>query len=307
MLYFKSKKKTEDKRYRKKPQNALSEPEMKAILDVLNSSRFVDETPYQIVPKLMDEGLWLCSIRTMYRVLSKHRQIKDRRNQLRHPKYVKPIVVARDPNEAWSWDITQLQGPFKGRRYYLYVMLDLFSRYVVGWMVCNSESGEQAQHFIRETLKRHKISEKKLIIHSDRGSPMTASNTISLLATLGLSQSFSRPRISNDNPFSESQFKTMKYHRYFKKQFESLKDAEQTLDKFFAWYNNDHMHINLGLMTPAMVHYGQVQEVFKRRETTMSEAFRRFPERFSNGFKVKAPAKEVGINLPKYSTQNNTK
>lgn len=291
----------DDRRRGKTPHNALSSFERQRVLSILNSDDFVDETPYEIVPKLMDQGRWLCSIRSMYRILKENEQVKERRKQRKHPVYVKPTFTAKNPNEIWSWDITRVKGPYAGKNYFLYVMIDLFSRYVVGWMVSHQESGKMAQHFIRETLRVNHVDPNKLTIHSDRGSPMTASNTVSLLAALGLSQSFSRPRISNDNPFSEAQFKTLKYHRLFKDRYENVDDAKQCLDKFFAWYNNDHMHSSLGLMTPSTVHEGRVKAVATKRLATMEKAFKQFPERFSRGIKVQLPATEVGLNIPKSS------
>ncbi len=284
---------------RKRPSNALSCLEKQAVLDCVSSPEFCDETPYEIVPKLMDRGVWLCSISTMYRILKENKAVRERRNIRRHPKYNKPVLEATGPNQVWTWDITRIPGPFKGHYYYLYVMIDLFSRYVVAWSVNIAENSENAQHFIRESIRRHQVNPKKLIVHSDRGSPMTASGTVDLLAKLGLAQSFSRPRTSNDNAFSESQFKTLKYHRLFKGWFENIEDAKQSLDKFFVWYNNEHMHSGLGLMTPHTVFYNKIDEVSKQRYKTLQEAFKKHPERFSKKLKVQLPPVKVGINLPK--------
>lgn len=298
-MYYKSTNRQASDRVSKKPKNALTHQEKQTVLEYVSSTEFCDQTPYEIVPKLMERGIWLCSIRTMYRILNENRAVRERRNILRHPKYNKPILEATGPNQVWTWDITRIPGPFKGKYYYLYVMIDLFSRYVVAWSVNNAENSEYAQHFIREGIRKHQVNPKELIIHSDRGSPMTASGTVDLLATLGLAQSFSRPRTSNDNAFSESQFKTLKYHRLFKGWFESIEDAKQSLDNFFVWYNNDHMHSGLALMTPFTVFYNKVDEVSKKRYKTLQEAFKKHPERFSKKIKVLLPPAKVGINLPK--------
>jgi|APGre2960657505_1045072.scaffolds.fasta_scaffold64031_1 putative transposase len=280
--------------------NALSSAERQEILDLLRSDEFIEDTPYQVVSKLLDRGKWLCSISTMYRVLHDAKEVRDRRDQRRHPKYHKPIIQATAPNQLWSWDITRLPGEMKGKYYFLYVMIDVFSRYVVGWMITHEENSERAQHFIRETVRQQGIQESnRLTIHSDRGSPMKASNTIELLAVLGLAQSFARPRISDDNPFSEAQFKTMKYHRYFKPWYESAEEAKAILGEFFKWYNGEHRHINLGLMTPETVHLGKVEEVLAARSQALRLAYSRHPERFSKrGPKVLIPQERVGINIP---------
>lgn len=298
-LYVSSRREAKDNRFGKRPKNALTEEEKQVVLSCLNSEEFCDETPYEIVPRLMERGVWYCSIRTMYRILNENKATKDRRNQLRHPKYVKPVLSATGPNQVWSWDITRIQGPFKGRYYYLYVMIDLYSRYIVGWTVNTAENSESAQHFIRETVRKHQVDPENLSIHSDRGSPMTASNTVNLLSVLGLTQSFARPRTSNDNPYSESQFKTLKYHRLFKQWFKSIEDANESLDKFFLWYNKDHMHSGLGLITPETVHFGRVKEVAALRWQTLRLAREKNPERFSKPIKVALPPAQVGINLPK--------
>jgi putative transposase len=279
--------------------NALSSVERQQVLDLLHSDEFIEDTPYQVVSKLLDRGKWLCSISTMYRVLQDAKEVKDRRDQRRHPKYHKPIIQATAPNQLWSWDITRLPCEMKGKYYFLYVMIDVFSRYVVGWMITYEENSDRAQHFIRETLRLQGIQDSnRLTIHSDRGSPMKASGTVELLAALGLAQSFARPRISDDNAFSESQFKTLKYHRYFKPWYESVEEARAILGDFFKWYNGEHRHINLGLMTPQMVHEGKVDRVIATRSQALKEAFERHPERFSKrGPKVLIPQKLVGINI----------
>ena len=263
--------------------NALSEEERKQVMSVLNSEEFIEDTPWQVVPKLQDQGRWLCSVSTMYRLLKLNNQLRERRQQRRRPKYVKPTLEATSPNQIWTWDITRLPGPHKGDFFYAYAMLDLFSRMVVGWMVSTEETSAEAQYFIKEAVLQQGVDPKALIIHSDRGSPMKAKPTVKLLAALGLSQSFARPRTSNDNAFSESNFKTLKYHRYFKPWYESKKDAEGVLDNFFQWYNNEHMHSGLGFMTPATVHEGKVEQVKAQRLKVIKEAYHRHPERYSSG------------------------
>lgn len=284
---------------KKIPANVLSTAERVQVLEILTSKEFVEDTPYQVVAKLMDRGQWLCSISTMYRILKANKLVRERRDMRRHPKYVKPIVKAVKPCQLWSWDITRIPGPFKGKYYFLYVMLDVFSRYVVGWTVSKQESGEFAQHFIRETLKKWNLANSDLTIHSDRGSPMTASGTLELIGLLGLSQSFSRPRVSDDNAYSESQFKTLKYHRIFENWYENRDDAEAKLAPFFDWYNKDHRHINLGLMTPEMIHLGQSEAVLNLRQKTMILAYVNNPARFmKTGPRLLLPATEAGINIP---------
>ncbi len=286
-------------RQKRKAPNKLNTVERQEVLDLLHSEEFIEDTPYQVVSKLMDRGSYHCSIRTMYRILSEAKELKERRHQRRHPQYEKPVIAATEPNQLWSWDITRLPGEQKGQYFYLYVMIDVFSRFVVGWMITHEENSDRAQHFIREIVRSQQIDEtKELTIHSDRGSPMTASGTIELLAVLGLAQSFSRPRISDDNPFSEAQFKTLKYHRYFKPWYSSISEAIQIMGEFFDWYNKEHRHINLGLMTPEMIHHGEVAKVIEERSRVMREAFEKHPERFpKNGPKLLVPQKEVGINV----------
>jgi putative transposase len=280
--------------------NALSEDEVNQVLDTLHSEEFIEDTPYQVVSKMMDQGQWHCSIRTMYRILSRKGEVCERRHQRRHPKYVKPVIEAMAPNQLWSWDITRLCGLYKGSYYFLYVMIDVYSRYVVGWMISEKENSDEAMHFIRETKrKRQHLINSSLTIHSDRGSPMTSSHTTDLLLVLGLTQSFSRPRVSDDNAFSEAQFKTLKYRRYFKPWYESLEDAEHTLSRFFDWYNNEHRHINLGLLTPAVVYGGKKEDVLEARKKTLQMAYERNPERFNKqGPKLLVPQARVGINVP---------
>lgn len=283
---------------RSRPANRIPEAKRKAILDLLHEVEFVDLTPWEIVPKLLDQGLYLGSIRTFYRVLSENGEVKERRLQSKRGKHAAPILEATGPNQIWTWDITRLKGQYHGKWYYLYLMLDLFSRYIVGWMVTETESARNAQHFIRETVNKHLKKGDKITLHSDRGAPMTANRTQELHGLLGLLQSLSRPRTSNDNPFSEAQFRTIKYHGSFPGFFETKEMAISHLEQFLTWYNNDHMHTGLNLHTPASVHFGQVGEIVRSRQQVLDEAYAMNPTRFANGRPiVKSNPDVVGINL----------
>lgn len=235
----------------------------------------------------------------MYRILRENGEVRERRNQLRHPQYKKPELLATGPNQVWSWDITKLKGPEKWNNYYLYVILDIFSRYVVGWMIARRENGELAELLISETCSRQGIDESQLFIHSDRGSPMTSKAVALLLSDLGVTKSLSRPHVSNDNPFSESHFKTLKYRPTFPKRFGGIEDARAFCQIFFNWYNTEHYHSGLALMTPATVHHGAAAACNRRRQAVLSGAFEKHPERFFNGRpKVLRLPKEVWINPP---------
>lgn len=267
-------------------------------MEILCSEKYVEDSPYQVHSKLLDHKKWYCSIRTMYRILAENKLSQERRILRRKQVYVKPVIKATGPNTLWSWDITRLPGPFKGKYYFLYVMLDVHSRYVVGWMISERENAELAQHFIRQTLKKQGIREDGLTIHSDRGSPMTAASTVELLMLLGLSQSFSRPRVSDDNAASESLFKTLKYHRFFRAWYEDMDQAKAEMERFFKWYNHEHHHINLGLLTPVVVYEGRTKEVLDQRKEVLRKAFKRYPERFNKeGPRLLVPAENVGINV----------
>lgn len=259
---------------------ALSAAERQAVYDVLHEPRFVDLAPAEIYAILLDEGRYLCSIRTMYRLLAANAQVRDRRDQRRHPAYAKPELLATGPNQVWSWDITKLKGPAKGQLFNLYVIIDIFSRAIVGWLLAERENAGLAARLIAETCKRHNIAPGTLTIHADRGAPMTATSTAILLTTLGVGKSHSRPHQSNDNPFSESQFKTLKYHPTFPSRFGSIQDARAFCLRFFQWYNHDHRHGGIGLMTPWMVHSGQAETRRNARQTVLNEAFQRNPQRF---------------------------
>ncbi|BAI75286.1 transposase (plasmid) [Azospirillum sp. B510] len=277
--------------------SALAVQERQTVLALLREPRFVDLAPAEVYATLLDEGVYHCSIRTMYRLLAEHDEVRERRDQLRHPAYRKPELLAKAPNEVWSWDITKLMGPMKW--YYLYVILDIFSRRVVGWCVADAESATLFKALFEETLAKHTVPPGQLTLHADRGGPMKAKATALLLADLGVTKSHSRPHTSNDNPFSEAHFKTMKYQPQFPKRFGSIEDARAFCRDFFTWYNRDHHHAGIGLMTPDQVHYGQADAVHAARQQTLDRAFRRTPERFVRKA-PQPPAKpiEVWINPP---------
>jgi putative transposase len=238
----------EDGRTRARPERALSDEETQEVLDLLRSERFVDQAPAAVYAALLDDGRYLCSIRTMYRILDAHGEVKERRNQLRHPAYAEPQLEATGPNQVWSWDITKLKGPVKWTYFHLFVILDIFSRRAVGWMVAGQESTSLAKRLIEETCDKEDVRADELTLHADRGSSMKSKGVAQLLADLGVTKSHSRPRVSNDNPFSEAQFKTLKYRPTFPGSFESLEDARSFLVPFFDWYNNDHYHSGLDLL-----------------------------------------------------------
>lgn len=235
----------------------------------------------------------------MYRILADHGEVKERRNQARHPEYKKPELLATGPNQVWSWDITRLRGPVKWSYFYLYVMLDIFSRYVVGWLLAERENARLPQRLIRETIAREGIQRNQLYIHNDRGAPMTAQTVGQLMINLGVEQSFSRPRVSNDNPYSESHFRTLKYQPTFPDRFGCYKDAHGFCTTFFTWYNQDHRHSGISFLTPAMLHRGQAAKVIADRQRTLAAAYALHPERFVKGLpKPAAAPTAVWINPP---------
>jgi putative transposase len=250
------------------------------VIDILHSERFVDKAPAQVWATLLDEQTYLCSPRTMYRILAEHGEVRERRNQLRHPNYTKPELLAEAPNQVWSWDITKLLGPVKWTYFYLYVILDIFSRYVVGWMVAHRESAALARRLIETACRNQRIEPGQLTIHADRGGAMRSKSLALLLADLGVTKTHSRPHVSNDNPFSESQFKTLKYCPQFPERFGSIQDARAFGGPFFDYYNNEHRHSGIGLMTPAAVHYGMAKQLIATRQETLLAAYRSHPERF---------------------------
>jgi putative transposase len=259
---------------------ALSPAEGQHALGVLHSEPFADLAPPTVVAILLDRGEYLCSARTMYRLLASAAEVRERRNQLRHPVYRKPELLAVAPNQLWSWDITKLRGPVTWTYFYLYVILDVFSRKVVGWMIAERESAELAHILIEETCRREKIDRSQLVLHSDRGSPMKSHSVAQLLANLDVARSLSRPHVSNDNPFSESLFKTLKYCPTFPPCFGSLEDARAFCRKFFDWYNNHHRHSGIAWLTPGDVHHGRAPEVLGLRQIVLNQAYAAHPERF---------------------------
>lgn len=263
------------------PKRALSCQERQQALDLLHSPRFIDSSPAQIYATLLDEGHYLCSIRTFYRLLQSHQEVRERRNQLRHPNYQRPELLATAPNQVWTWDITKLRGPIKGSHYSLYVILDIYSRYVVSWMVADGESKSLAERFIRETITKYSIPPGQLTLHADRGSCMTAQTVAQLLADLNVAKSHSRPHTSNDNPYSEAQFKTLKYCPPFPDRFVSIHEVKAFCRSFFDWYNNQHRHSGIALLTPADVHFGRARKVLGQRAATLETAYKAHPERFS--------------------------
>jgi putative transposase len=271
---------------RPSPPRALSSGPRKIVLDLLRSPRFVDLAPAEIYATLLDEGTYHCSVSTMYRILHANSEVCARRRQLRHPAYTKPELLAVAPNEVWSWDITKLKGPAKWTYSYLYVIIDIFSRRVVGWCVADAESAALFKALFDDTIVKHPVIPGQLTLHADRGGPMKAKATAFLLADLGVTKSHSRPHTSNDNPFSESHFKTLKYQPTFPRCFGCIEDARQFCRMFFMWYNQAHHHVGLGLMTPDQVHYGQADEIHAARQVTLNHAFEAHPERF-----VKQPPK----------------
>jgi len=268
---------------RPSPTRALSPTERNAVRQVLNSDRFVDQAPRQVYATLLDEETYLCHWRTMYRILEAHQEVKERRNQRQHPPAVKPQLETTGPNQLWSWDITKLKGPLKWHYYYLYVILDVYSRFVVGWMMAEVESAELAQTLITTTCQREGIQPEQLGLHSDRGPAMQSKTIAQLLIDLEVAQTFARPYTPNDNAYSEAQFKTFKYRPGFPERFASLAEARTWVQAFVQWYNYQHYHSGLGLLTPAMVHHGQAQQVQTQRQQVLAAAYQDHPERFVRG------------------------
>jgi putative transposase len=282
------------------PPRALSPTEQAQVREVLNSERFQDLAPREIYAELLDAERYLCSISTMYRILAEHAEVRERRNQLRHPAYHKPELLATGPNQVWSWDITKLRGPSKGVYYYLYVIIDIYSRYVVGWLIAEVESAELAEQLIVETCAKQGVQRAQLTIHADNGSPMIAKTVAILLADLGVAKSHSRPHVSNDNPYSEAHFKTLKYRPDYPDRFGSLADARHWARSFFAWYNDQHHHSGLGLLTPAVVHTGRAETVRQQHQAVLRQAYQAHPERFTKGLPRPAQLPEAAwINAPK--------
>jgi putative transposase len=267
---------------RASPPRALTASERAVVLDTLHSERFVDSPPAQVVATLMDEGEYLASERTMYRILESQGEVRERRRQLTHPKYARPELLATAPNQVWSWDITKLLGPVKWTYFYLYSIMDIFSRYEVGWMIAEAETGLLAERLISETLRKQGIDRKQLTFHSDRGAPMTSKPVAHLLADLGVTKSHSRPYTSTDNPYSEAQFKTLKYRPQFPGRFDSIEQAREFCQEFFAWYNLEHRHSGIGMMTPHAMHHGLADDIHRQRAGVLDAIYQQHPERFVN-------------------------
>ena len=285
---------------RLRPGRALTDSEQERVLETMNSEEFCDRAPRQIWATLLDRGAYLAHWRTMYRILSENNQVKERRRQIRHVVYEKPELLATGPNELWSWDITRLRGPQKWTYFYLYVIMDVFSRFVVGWMIANKENARLAKELIEVTCRRQGVEKDELTIHADRGSPMTSKTVAQLLVDLGIEKSHSRPHVSNDNPYSEAQFKTMKYRPDFPKRFGSIMDARVWAREFFTWYNEEHHHSGLGLMPPRAIHYGEGEALRRQRAQVLAIAYAAHPERFVRGKPMLPSLPEaVWINKPK--------
>lgn len=263
------------------PPLSLSSTEKSQVLEVLHSPRFQDLAVPQVHAAMLDEGSYLCSVRTMYRILqAEHGSVKERRRQVQRPHYKKPELLATAANQVWSWDITKLKGPAKWTYFYLYVILDIFSRYVVGWMVALREINSLAKRLIEESCIKQNIQPGQLTVHADRGPSMTSKAVAHLLADLGITKTHSRPYVSNDNPYSEAQFKTLKYCPQFPERFGSAQDARSFCQQFFNWYNKEHHHSGIAMMTPEQVHYGLADDITRHRTKVLAAAFEDHPERF---------------------------
>jgi putative transposase len=250
------------------------------VLGLLHDERFVDQAPAAIYARLLDEGRYVCSVPTMYRVLHTADEVHERRRQARPPATIKPELVATRPNSVWSWDITKLLGPEKWTYYHLYVIIDIFSRYVPGWLLATRESADLAEHLIAETIRKQYVVADQLTIHADRGTSMASKTVALLLADLGVTKSHSRPHCSNDNPYSEAQFKTLKYRPEFPDRFGSLEDGRAFCRRFFSWYNHEHRHSGIGFHTPASVHSGRAENIHLERARVLHAAYAAHPERF---------------------------
>jgi putative transposase len=265
------------------PPRALPAAERRAVLTILNEPRFVDHAPAEVYTTLLEENRYICSVRTMHRILAENHQARERRDQIRHVKYAAPELLATGPNQLWSWDITKLLGPAKWTYFYLYVILDVFSRYVVGWLVAHRESMALAKKLIEITCARQRIKPGELTLHADRGSSMTSKPVAFLLADLGVTKTHSRPHVSNDNPFSEAQFKTLKYRPDFPDRFGSLIHVRDHGHDFFPWYNTEHHHSGIAMLTPHDVHHGLAEQRLSERALVLEAAFHAHPERFPHG------------------------
>ena len=286
------------RRPRRSPVNKLTDEEITRVRAVLNSPQNCEFAPTQVWAQLLDSGIYLCSIATMYRVLRASGEVHERRRQRTHPAKKKPELLATRPLQVWSWDITKLRGPSRGVTFDLYVIIDIYSRYVVGWTVAVTETGELAKAFIADTMTHHRITKGQLALHADRGTSMTSKPVAQLLVDLGVERSHSRPRVSNDNPYSEAAFKTLKYCPAFPTTFGSIQDARIFCQTFFDYYNNEHYHSGIGLLTPATVHQGKTKTVIAARNTTLTAAFNTNPTRFNKPPTAPTPPTNAWINDP---------
>jgi putative transposase len=274
--------------------------EKTAVLAELNRERFVDQTPYEVYPQLLDEGRYLCSLRGMYRILAENQAVRDRRDQLRHPARPAPQVLAQRPNQVWVWDITLLPSTVQYQCFYLYLVLDLFSRFIVGWLIAEKQSGDYAEQLLAASFKRFQLQPAQLTVHSDNGGPMTAKPLAWLFSELGVQQSLSRPHVSNDNPHAEAGFKTLKYHPTYPDRFDGLRHAQTWMRDFEQWCCYEHHHTALGLMTPAAIYFGTAQSLWLKRQAVLQTAYQAHPERFSRGLPIPPRwPEQVGINAPK--------
>jgi len=290
---------------RPRPARALPEEQRAEVLAILQSDRFVDVAPAEVYTTLLDEGIRHCSVRSMYRYLAAEGQVRERRNQLRHPHYAKPELLATGPNQVWSWDLTKLRAVQKWTYFYLYVLLDIYSRYVVGWMLAHRESGGLAARLIEETCAKQGISRDQLMVHADRGSAPKSKTVAQMFADLGIEPSHSRPHVSNDNPFSEAQFKTLKYRPEYPDRFGGYEHALSFCRGFFPWYNANHRHAGIAMLTPEIVHHGRATEVLAARQRVLEAAYAANPERFVNGPPtVESLPSEVWINPPEDKTRS---
>lgn len=282
---------------------ALTDVERKEVLRVLHEPEHVDEAPVTVYAKLLDDGVYLASTSTMYRILRAEGEVSERRRQATHPAHVKPELVAVGPNTVWSWDITKLAGPAKWTYYYLYVIIDIYSRYIPGWMLARVERAHLAERLLADTIAKQDVDRGQLTIHADRGASMASKPVAFLLADLGVTKSHSRPHVSNDNPYSESQFKTLKYRPGFPDRFGSFEDARSFAQRFFDWYNNEHRHSGIGFHTPADVHYGRAEAIQAHRATVLDAAYQAHPERFVRKPPTPPPLPETAwINKPEEDT-----
>lgn len=282
----------------------LSVVERQAVRETLNSERFQDQSPREVYATLLDEGEYRCHWRTMYRVLDEHDEVRERRHQRRRTVYRRPELMATQPNSVWSWDITAMRGPAKWQHFWLYVIIDIFSRHIVGWLIADQISAELAEHLINTACVQQHIQRHQLTIHADNGGPMQAKSVAQLMIDLGIAKSHSRPHVSDDNPFSEAHFKTMKYRSDYPQRFDAIDHARAWMREFVDWYNHHHHHTALALLTPATIHAGQTQAVLARRQQVLDLAYARHPQRFiRHPPVVQCPPAAVWINPPKSASQ----